>query len=119
MEAAVTDTIEITRLTAYVTLVSDSTQLLTEHLESKSSWIDKLSADAFLPRAASLGVSKSLVILAACVNGGQPLPASFASDKIDIPRKGAAEIDKAMEDMPSLDPGYTRLSYDIPLVVLI
>ena len=119
MEAAVTDTTENTRLTAYATLVSDSTQLLTEHLESKPSWIGKLSPDTFLTRAASLGVAKSLVILAACVNGGQPLPASFASDKIDIPRKGAAEIDKAVEDMPSLDPGYTWFSYNIPLVMLI
>ena len=116
---AVTDTIEITSLTAYVTLVSDGTHSFTEHLESKPSWIGELYPETFLPRAASWGVAKSLVILAACVNSGQPLPASFAPDKIGLPRNKAAEIDKAMTNIPPLDPRQNPFSNAIPLIILL
>ncbi len=116
LKPAVTDNIEITSLTTYISLVSDGTQSITKHMESKPSWIGDLSSDTFLPRAASLGLAKSLGILAACLNGSQPLPASFALDTIDLPRKTAAEIDKAMTDIP-LDLGYTPFSNAIPLVI--
>ncbi len=91
-----------------MTLISDGTHFLIEHLESRPSRIDEVSLEKPSPRGKLLEVANTLVILAACVNGGQPLPASLASmvsDKNDQSYNRSAEIDEDMTGIPPLDPG--------------